>query len=716
MADFKVGDIITGKNENGYSYTNDNALMVVIEEIDNYNMRVHIIAHVLNRSEVNSKYNVENSENRFEKIEPIEFFEYNPKCYRLPENELKEIISDYKEPEPEPVNIDEIITPEERTRLLEEMKNFLVEYSYHPTDFALNKIIDEWATNKADLIKGFKKHPNYNGWFQIQFDTDYERKINHKDTESFREYLFYSNEVKDFFKSKTIDKIGAFTYEELLNIISRLKGKRNAIKYLKDCDVNSIVIDGETDKDIIKEFNRFYEMFEKNYERNPDIVIYNRKIYPKDVYKNERIICNLVDDILDYHRYTKQFISKETEERFNNICPEAKIKKGQKLSRAVNKICKMTGINKLPNYNKEFAKFADAVNPLMIKRHTVISINPIDYLTMSFGNSWASCHTIDKQNKRKMPNSYEGQYSSGTESYMLDGSTIVFYTVDSKYDGNAIELEPKINRNMFHYGDDQLIQGRMYPQNCDSGEDTLYENVRNIVQKVMADILEKDNFWNLSRGTDACNKVTVSYGTHYRDYLNFDNCNVSTLKSDKKRFKKIIIGHNPICPSCGEEHSDSECIECDNCYHPNCCYECGSTDDLRYIDGNYYCSDHYYYCEYHEEYESGNPYFTDRDGRDFCATGADETFSFCDNCGEYIDYDNYITTEDGHCYCNHCCAERAGYRLASDRNWYDNDSVFCCSHCGEIHHINDCDEEMDSICTNCAEEIRNSEETEEVSA
>ena len=166
-----------------------------------------------------------------------------------------------------------------------------------------------------------------------------------------------------------------------------------------------------------------------------------------------------------------------------------------------------------------------------------------------------------------MPNSYHGQYSGGTLSYMLDETSAVFYTVDKSYDGDKIELEPKINRNMFHIGNNKIVQGRVYPQTSDGNGDT-YTEIRNIVQKVIADCMGRPNMWTLKRGTSECEKVIISKGVHYRDYENFESCNVSYLKLDNDEIdeNKITVGHTPICPCCGETHYNSEAIECECCY------------------------------------------------------------------------------------------------------------------------------------------------------
>lgn len=132
------------------------------------------------------------------------------------------------------------------------------------------------------------------------------------------------------------------------------------------------------------------------------------------------------------------------------------ISAGQKTSRAVKKICTLIGItsNTYSDFEKRYAKYSDAINPLDVVRHTILSVNPVDYLLSSNGNSWSSCHTLDKNN----PNGFSGCHCSGTMSYLLDGTTMVYYQVDKEYDGNDLEFEPKIIRQLFHYKDGILVQ------------------------------------------------------------------------------------------------------------------------------------------------------------------------------------------------------------------------------------------------------------------
>lgn len=73
-----------------------------------------------------------------------------------------------------------------RNALLENMKDLLDEYDYQYTEEALNT----WATNKADLITAFKKHPNYlEGKFMIVFSHNFDRNVDVREIVNFKDWL-----------------------------------------------------------------------------------------------------------------------------------------------------------------------------------------------------------------------------------------------------------------------------------------------------------------------------------------------------------------------------------------------------------------------------------------------------------------------------------------------------------------------------------------------
>lgn len=95
------------------------------------------------------------------------------------------------------MDVSEIITEEERYALLNDMEQLLSEYDYKFTGYALNKIIDTWATNKADLIKAFKRHPNYlEGKFMIVFSHDFERVTDCNALERFKSWVIDADVVE----------------------------------------------------------------------------------------------------------------------------------------------------------------------------------------------------------------------------------------------------------------------------------------------------------------------------------------------------------------------------------------------------------------------------------------------------------------------------------------------------------------------------------------
>jgi hypothetical protein len=257
---------------------------------------------------------------------------------------------------------------------------------------------------------------------------------------------------------------------------------------------------------------------------------------------------------------------------YGNMAGYNKIKavKGQKVSRIINKVCRMLGIDKNPDYGKRIAQLGDDINEMLIRRHTVISINPWDYLSMSFGDSWSNCSTIDKLNDRHInggEHTYHGDSGSGTLSYMLDPSTVIYYMVDESYSGNEYELQPKTHRCLFYLGEDKMIQGRVYPKTND-GDNTIYEEIRTIMQKVVSEMFKVNNLWTMKQGASACGSVTETYGTHYPDYTRYDCCTVCWHNNGMQVYKNnkpMIIGHNPICIQCGREHTETDYIQCRRC-------------------------------------------------------------------------------------------------------------------------------------------------------
>jgi hypothetical protein len=408
----------------------------------------------------------------------------------------------------------------------------------------------------------------------------------------------------------------------------------------------------------------------------------------------------LLDFIFDIRFIDTQFTTAEFVTKVNELF-NIGATEGQKVSRIINKIGKSLECDKIKDikpiwqngeqrekdygWNYYFAMLGDALNPIKISKYTVISINPMDYWTMSFGKGWASCHTIDKENVRRDKHNYEGCYSGGTESYMLDQTSVVFYTVDKNYVGEMWKAD-KGRRMMFHIANgDEFIFGRLYPDGRDGGETGLAAQFRNCIQKVLSDCTNESNLWTLQKGTEICAEKAYSYGSHFKDYIRYKDCGYS-LRKGKYSVGKINIGSAGICPSCGCETTNEQNIQCESCADSYECYceRCGAG---LYYDDAIYCEDNdYYYCDSD---------CADRDGVHYCSDDGcfhNENNCFCDDSdGDYY-YDDteMVITENGFTYRSYEVAINEGYAQDDDGCWWPEDEVYYDEN-REIHFHEDYD-------------------------
>ena len=511
-----------------------------------------------------------------------------------------------------------------------------------------------------------------------------------------KQYLLYSmedllDEYEYEYRRSSLEDIIDEWESQKSTLLEAFKRHPNYIegKFMIAFDSN---YDREIDADQCYEFSRWLQSIMPNYVDGLPKEINDKRLSDRASY----LPWNLYYFICDLHRYSQRTLSDDLANTLNEMVPEVHAHSGQKTSRVINKLCTYLGYAKHPDYNKEFAKYADALSPMTIKRHTILSLNPLDYLTMSFGNSWASCHTIDKDNKRGMPNSYSGMYSSGTISYMLDPSSMVFYTVDASYDGDEYWSQPKINRQMFHYGEDKLVQSRLYPQSND-GDGTVYEPYRKIVQNIMSIIFDFPNLWTLRKGSSAASRYIITEGTHYPDYNHFCNCTLS-LVADSNNENMFTVGAEPICINCGSRHEVEDNINCCES-ETEVCECCGrriGEDDQHWVGDYCYCENCVTYCECCDEYYTGEGTWIESKQRYVCDWCAENRYTQCEECGEYVPSDDtyWVDSIDGY-VCENCRDEH----------------YFRCEECEELYH-NDHRIILDDgteVCENCYDKLNNEE-------
>lgn len=637
------------------------------------------------------------------------------------------------------------VPQEQIDNLVEQAIALLEDYDYDVTEDGVRTVIEAWATSKGWLIKLLSEHENYSGNFQIVMPTTLKRPI---DADGIGKFVDWA--TPQFFNKLPEKMIGMFTAVEYSAMKANVYRIIDRMDYLECPRLGAYR--GRTYDEWMEEYNRMSRRLAECNEWNWHDIEYHGRTKKVSIatYNQWRAWGRIVSKLLlDRGKETPNIISKEDCECLNSHAENigVPITEGLKVTKYIRKILVKYGIDKVVDikteewmdsttgevrtrtadkgYNYYFALLGDSINPVDFPCEMVISVNPLDFWTMSFGYNWASCHTIDKDNRRgNESHNYHGCYSSGTESYMLDTSTIIVYSrptqeqLAKKGEENLpMELQSKMKRCVFYLGEDKLVQSRLYPDGRDDGDKGLAAQFRSVVQSVIAGLYNTPNLWVLKKGTNECCAVvnSGSGATNYPDYENYSDCNVSYLRrvDGLLNTRTIEVGTAPICPSCGETHSDAEWIVCEDCREEHItCAECGARVDRDYaieINGHYYCdTDCAYNAGYvdtvddgwnlredcRQESVTGDWYYYTGEGIETVDdewfhnsdTACENGYSYCDydyewapeddvyeigNTGLYFNCQNYdyIEAEDGRYFPDADVAEENGYHRLEDGSW-----------------------------------------------
>lgn len=542
------------------------------------------------------------------------------------------------------------------------MEELLNQYNWITKDSTLEYISKTSYMHKDWINDLMRKYPNYiEGKRQIVIDVDVPRPIDFKKIDEFQEW------VCDSIPCPTEIIKHNHTYKEVCRYINTIYEKIKLANELGYTDVA---------RALNEDYERYLQ-YKKDYiDENTQLFRFVHVVTKNDVinFKKDRTMLGLLSG------YKNQFLDKEIVENLNsyNRHEHLKFAEGMKTSRAMSKVCHILGIDKDEEYNHMFySVYADSINPNTQKMKMVISVNPIDYLTMSFGNSWASCHTIDKENIRGSDKTYSGAYCSGTMSYMLDSSAIIVYFVKDSVTENFEEAD-KVKRCMFFIDKSGcMIQSRVYPDGRETPTlNPAKEIMRNKMQEIFSDLMNFENSYMLSHGSNVCGEYTLTDddSTHYKDYIEYDD---AVYMRPKSRVNKavIAIGHAPICVNCGEEHYREDSLYCHECEdNIVTCRCCGrefifdpnenveiSSSELYFCDED--CAERYGYIKsYNDEWideneavwdDYYNDYFHESEIEEWVSTREGKTYIspsnakadgnvYCDETEEWIDKKNSI--------------------------------------------------------------------------
>lgn len=448
----------------------------------------------------------------------------------------------------------------------------------------LRENIENSIAAKSSLWEIFKNSPFHNGKGQLIIPMEIDRPCDEQIIEEYAQY------IKDIaYKYFLVDeRIEGYNHEEASSKRYNLERLIRAVNYMSLSD-NDVVIKGKPFGEYRDEYRKLEEIedrFEEEcYCTYGKYVSYENKRKYDKVYNLanaiSRCIGHLLEDEDDIAYLSENF-------------PRSQCRKGIKISRVVQKCLKEIGLydlaitNEREVFNKKYSHWTDAVSPMKIKKWSVLSINYVDYLTMSHGSNWTSCLNTDKDNVFSSGCYGDGFNSRRTLDYALDSTTMVFYTVDESYDGDDFELQPKQTRQLFHFGEGKLIQARLYPQG-ETSRRSIYTQYRENVEYLLANAMGEANLWSApERGMLSVGGgiVDIGYEYHSGNYIDFlrsachggeerdfqSEVNYVILRGsngNEDNGKPVIIGsRDAVCIMCGERMSESyaEAISCEDCY------------------------------------------------------------------------------------------------------------------------------------------------------
>lgn len=330
-------------------------------------------------------------------------------------------------------------------------------------------------------------------------------------------------------------------------------------------------------------------------------------------------------------------------------------------------------------------KYSEFLQELKSSGTIYASINPIDFLTMSVNNSgWSSCHNLEKDNIHR----------AGIFSYMTDKVSIILYRL-SQSEPHSREFGTKVNNKTWRQvgfldiKNKSAILSREYPS-------------RNLVNSEFARILiatllgeyhnvtiepnKKYVKWSKTSNLDKIrNNIADKVELHYNDIIYYNDTIASQIIVETGSEPNILVGNEPICPSCGiDDITIDDEIECNDCSeHLPTCYVCENNIDennIRTHTMNIYCEDcfheHFIYCHQCGDYEPiNNSTYVDSAEEWICEWCLNNHYTRCAECGEHHHNNDMHYSDDKYeHYCESCYYETHEQCEECETN-YHNDNL-----------------------------------------
>ena len=283
----------------------------------------------------------------------------------------------------------------------------------------------------------------------------------------------------------------------------------------------------------------------------------NRKESGEELFEIRKAAIGFILNIKNQYFSEDPGYYKPLIEQINAVCDKFKLRDNMKASKVIAKLCSETGMNKINvvEYDKAFSKLSDNINPKARDVISIWSLNPADFLLMSNGWNWDSCHLLDGDPEFAF-------HMAGTISYSLSRDVFMYFEIKPE-DLDNITYAEKVVRQIFGYNDGILLQSRLYPQANDEGAEFAYSTIRKKTQEMIAKCLGEPSVW-LTNHKFAAKVPYQDCDAAYPDwtpgYSGSENCMVSVLKSRPQGTNNINgrlhMGAVPTSVVTGEDLDD----------------------------------------------------------------------------------------------------------------------------------------------------------------
>ena len=273
---------------------------------------------------------------------------------------------------------------------------------------------------------------------------------------------------------------------------------------------------------------------------------------------------------------------------------DVKFRAGDKISKCIGKILDLYDITPAEK-DSVLIKFSMLIQGVKAKGSAVLSIDPVDYITMSENNSnWESCHAMS------------GCFRTGPFAYLQDSSTTISYVkpkddcVFTYGDSKTLTYSNKNWRQIVLFSKElkYATQLRQYPYTSQANQSTVASIVMNILnaksgldyQIHSIDVCDMPRYFSTLHectgdGEDLCyNDLTnEAFKTAYWISEIGVEPTEEVLKEYLRAGETAEVGHYvPCICGCGDELYDSESLYRRFSHRNNCDYDNDYYDDEDY--------------------------------------------------------------------------------------------------------------------------------------